>query len=320
MYAVGDSVFVALALVPALAAQVYRYRSRKRHARRHGRSSTSTSGYSGTGYVNFDNGNSVTVQANVPDGLYELWIGYNSPFRLQGIRLPGRRRKRQRRIRRQRQSAGVSIGPARSISPERPTRSRINRGWGYYNVDYFELRPYTPPALLPVTTQLSDPQASRRTQMLMNYLVSQYGQKTLSGQQGDVGSNGSFPRADYLSKSGGIVPAIRGSDFIEYSPSRIAHGSNPNGETERMINWAKSTGGIPSMMWHWNCANRPDRHARPRVVARLLYRLDHVRCSGRARQPRFAEIQPADQRHRCDRRPAQEVPGCRRTRHLAAAP
>jgi mannan endo-1,4-beta-mannosidase len=126
------------------------------------------------------------------------------------------------------------------------------RGWGYCNVDYFELRPYAPPALLPIATQLSDPQASRRAQMLMNYLVSQYGQKTLSGQQGDVGSNGSFPPADYLSKSGGIVPAIRGSDFIDYSPSRIAHGSNPNGETERMINWAKSTGGIPSMMWHWN--------------------------------------------------------------------
>ena len=127
----------------------------------------------------------------------------------------------------------------------------IKRGWGYYNIDSVELRPYTPPALLPITTQLSDPHASRRTQMLMNYLVSQYGQKTLSSQQGDVGSN-TFPATDYANKSGGIVPAMRGSDFIEYSPSRVANGSNPNGETERIINWAKSTGGIPSMMWHWN--------------------------------------------------------------------
>src|SRR6185312_4748599 len=53
-------------------------------------------------------------------------------------------------------------------------------------------------------------------------------------------------------KSNNLVPAVRGSDFIEYSPSRISHGSNPNGETERIIDWAKSTGGIPTMMWHWN--------------------------------------------------------------------
>jgi mannan endo-1,4-beta-mannosidase len=238
-------------IAPALAsAQVYRYEAE--NGTRDGTVvQSSTSGYSGTGYVNFNNGNSVTVQANVPDGAYELWMGYNSPFGFKGYDF---------------QVDGVSgsggfdgngsqwgVDRAGAFNLIGATNTlRINRGWGYYNVDYLELRPYTPPALLPVTTQLSDPQASRRTQMLMNYLVSQYGQKTLSGQQGDVGSNGSFPPADYLSKSGGIVPAIRGSDFIEYSPSRIAHGSNPNGETERMINWAKSTGGIPSMMWHWN--------------------------------------------------------------------
>jgi mannan endo-1,4-beta-mannosidase len=55
-----------------------------------------------------------------------------------------------------------------------------------------------------------------------------------------------------LSESGNLVPAVRGSDFIEYSPSRIEHGANPNGETERVVNWARQTGGIPTMMWHWN--------------------------------------------------------------------
>jgi mannan endo-1,4-beta-mannosidase len=86
----------------------------------------------------------------------------------------------------------------------------------------------------------------------MNYLTSIYGTKTLSAQQGAVGSSGTFPSSAYLTKSGGLVPAVRGSDFIEYSPSRIAHGANPNGETERVINWARQTGGIPAMMWHWN--------------------------------------------------------------------
>ncbi|HEY4235392.1 MAG TPA: glycosyl hydrolase [Lacipirellulaceae bacterium] len=212
---------------------------------------TSTPGYSGTGYVNFDAGNSVSVQANVPDGLYELWLRYNSPygfkgydFQVDGVTGSGGFDGNGSDWSWDRAGAFDLTGATNTLT--------VSRGWGYYNVDEFQLRPFTPPTLLPVTTQLSDPHVNRRTQMLMNYLVSQYGQKTLSGQQGDVGSNGSFPLTDYLSKSGGIVPAIRGSDFIDYSPSRIAHGSNPNGETERMINWAKTTGGIPSMMWHWN--------------------------------------------------------------------
>ena len=128
----------------------------------------------------------------------------------------------------------------------------VNRGWGWYNVDYFELRPFTPPTLLPVPSQLSDPQAGLNTQILMNYLVSQYGHKTLSGQQHQSSENLSFPVASYLSKSGGIVPAIRGSDFIEYSPTRLQYGSNPRNESEQTIQWAKQTGGIPTMSWHWN--------------------------------------------------------------------
>jgi mannan endo-1,4-beta-mannosidase len=114
------------------------------------------------------------------------------------------------------------------------------------------LRPATIHEPLPVSPQLVDPLATGRTQFLMNYLTSIYGTKTLAGQQSNSGQDGAFPSTSYLSKSGGLVPAVRGSDFIDYSPTRIAHGTNPNNESERIINWAKSTGGIPTMMWHWN--------------------------------------------------------------------
>ena len=76
------------------------------------------------------------------------------------------------------------------------------------------------------------PQADRPTQMLMNYLVSQYGQKTLSGLQHNSSENLAFPVSQYLSQSGGVMPAIRGSDLIDYSPSRVAFGANPRNETE----------------------------------------------------------------------------------------
>jgi mannan endo-1,4-beta-mannosidase len=86
----------------------------------------------------------------------------------------------------------------------------------------------------------------------MNYLVSQYGEKTFSGQQHSVSDNLPWPGNTYLSKSGGMIPAIRGSDFIDYSPTRRQFGENPNSETEQTIQWAQQTGGLVTMMWHWN--------------------------------------------------------------------
>jgi mannan endo-1,4-beta-mannosidase len=211
-------------------------------------------GYSGTGYVSFytDTPQSVQVQASVPDGLYELWVGYNSEFGFKGYDY---------------QVDGVtgsggfdgtgtnewSTDRAGTFSLTGATNSlQINRGWGWYNVDYFELRPFTPPSLLPITASLVDAQADRPTQTLWNYLKSEYGHRTLSGLQHNSSDNLSFPVANYLSQSGGIKPAIRGSDLIDYSPTRIAFDENPQNETEQTIAWAKQTGGIASVMWHWN--------------------------------------------------------------------
>ena len=61
---------------------------------------SSIPGFSGTGYVSFYNdiAQSVQVRANVPDGLYELWVGYTAPLDPvlgKGVRLPGRRSERQ---------------------------------------------------------------------------------------------------------------------------------------------------------------------------------------------------------------------------------
>ena len=40
----------------------------------------------------------------------------------------------------------------------------VSQGWGYYDVDYLEFRPYAPTPLLPVSSQLADAQAGARTQ------------------------------------------------------------------------------------------------------------------------------------------------------------
>lgn len=252
-----QAVFLAAAvsILGAVAACAQNYRFEAELGTRGGSFiANSTPGFSGTGYVSFNNETAqyVQVQASVPDGLYELWVGYNSPFGFKGYDysvdgVTG--------------SGGFEQTPANGWSTDRAgtfsltgdtNTLRINRGWGWYNVDYFELRPFTAPTLLPASNQLVDAEADRRTQMLMNYLVSQYGHKTLSGLQHNSSQNLSFPVNQYLSQSGGVVPAIRGSDLIEYSPTRIAYGSNPRNETEQTITWAKQTGGVVSVMWHWN--------------------------------------------------------------------
>lgn len=211
-------------------------------------------GYSGTGYVTgFTNPNGshrFEVQADIPAGLYEMWVGYRSQHGDKGYNF---------RVNEETGSGMFDQSPVWAEDragvfaiPAGTSTLGIQHGWGWYDIDYLEFRPFTPPTVSPVSMQLSDPSASPRTQWLMNYLVSQYGEKTFAGQQHRGSRNLPFPEDSYLEKSGGLKPAIRGSDFMDYSPSRLQYGSNPRNETEQTIQWAQETGGIVTMMWHWN--------------------------------------------------------------------
>ena len=199
----------------------------------------------------------------------------------------------------------------------------IYKDWGYHDVDYLEFRPFTPPAIQPISAQLSDPLANQNTQILMNYLTGIYGQQTLAGHQHDGSKNLPFPSLTYLNLSGGLKPAIRASDFIEYSPTRIQYGANPNNESEQSIAWAKQNNGILSMSWHWNApANlvntRRQQSANDYLVARILHRRHDFQLARRAREPGRLGLSAVASRHRCDRRSTEKVSDCRRARHLAA--
>jgi mannan endo-1,4-beta-mannosidase len=247
---IGALVLLLLAM-GQLAAQIYRYEAED--GQLYGTQvANSVPGYSGTGYVTSFDGSQDHFQllVDVPAGLYEMWVGYRSVFGEKGYDF------------RVDQVAGSGMfDQATSFAEDRAGLFRlasgtnlleISRGWGYYDVDYLEFRPFKPPPRAPIASRLNDPLADASTQVLMNYLASQYGHKTLAGQQHEVSENLSFPVADYLAKSGGLIPAIRGSDLIDYSPSRVAFGENPRNETEQSIAWAQQTGGIVTMMWHWN--------------------------------------------------------------------
>lgn len=218
--------------------------------------SNSVSGYSGTGYVtsfenNDPNEDYFELYVDVPAGVYEMWVGYRSQYGNKGYDYQvdgefGSGTFTQSSVFTEDRAGLFSVSAGVNTLG-------IYEGWGYYDVDYLEFRPYTPPTLSPVPPVLNNPLAESNTQVLMNYLASQYGSKTLSGQHHEQSKNLSFPVQDYLTKSGGIVPAIRSSDFIQYSPTRIEYGGdNTNNESEQSIAWAQQTGGVVSMMWHWN--------------------------------------------------------------------
>jgi mannan endo-1,4-beta-mannosidase len=215
---------------------------------------TTSQGNSGTGYVTgFDNtGDYFELDVSAPSGLYELWVGYRVPtgFGDKGYRYRvgaeyGTSMLEESGIFREDRAAVFNLTGG-------TTRIGIYKDWGFHDIDYLQLKPFTLPALQPISPVLSDELADSNTRALMNYLTSLYGDKTLAGHQHKSSQNLPFPSNTYLNLSGGLKPAIRSGDFMEYSPSRLAFGANPRNETEQTRDWAKANNGIVSMTWHWN--------------------------------------------------------------------
>jgi mannan endo-1,4-beta-mannosidase len=208
---------------------------------------TAQPGYTGSGYLTgFQNDPDqavFTVNGAAP-GLYDVKIRFSTPNGQKGYDL----------VVNGKTSSGMfpatgqawAVQDAGKITLQAGTNTlAIRKGWGYYDINSLDLVPAAPdPPPLPVPAKLSDPQATPQARALMRFLVSQYGHKTLSGQH-EVGDTA------YVQQATGVTPAILGGDFIEYSPTRVAHGSDPKGESERMIQAAKA-GQIVTMLWHWN--------------------------------------------------------------------
>ncbi|XWW47211.1 T9SS type A sorting domain-containing protein [Fibrella sp. USSR17] len=207
---------------------------------------TATAGYSGAGYVTGLDADTdkIVMTFTAKAGLYDLNIGYASPFGNKGIdfqvndekgngTLPGT-------------SAGFRTASLGTFMLEEGQNTiTIFRGWGYFDVDYLLLTPATAvqPAKPPKT--LVDPQATVATKGLFSYLVDQYGSKVISAQQDDV---------EYILEKTGKEPAIGAFDLIDYSPTRVQNGVKPIRTSEAIIDWAKKGDGrgIISLMWHWN--------------------------------------------------------------------
>ena len=208
---------------------------------------TAQPGFSGTGYVGDFAGAGSKIVWTIPNaraGLYQAQIRVLTPSGAKGYDLVVNGHKSSGMLS-DSKGAFITQSAGKVELTEGANTVEIDRGWGYYDVDALDLTPAPPPApLAPVSATLSDPKATPEARALMQTLVRLYGTKTLSGQY--------EPKDNaYVQAITGKTPAIYGGDLIDYSPSRVAHGTKPEGTTEAIIKEAKA-GQIVTLTWHWN--------------------------------------------------------------------
>ena len=134
-------------------------------------------------------------------------------------------------------------------------RIAVTKFWGWIRIDNIRVRPSQelPDELFDVEPELVNPNASVSALRLMTYLCDSYGKRVLSGQYSDGGMYG-IENACIWKATGGTYPAILGLDMIEYSPSRVSHGSSSKTVEHALEYWDK--GGIVTLCWHWNAPEK----------------------------------------------------------------
>lgn len=206
----------------------------------------SRSGYSGTGYVTgFDQDNdAVTLTITVEDqGLYELKIGYAAPhgYKENDIYINGSYVGSQEFPE---STSFNEISFGKILLEKGENTVKVVKTWGYFDLDYIHALPAVPNNYRNVSENLVNENATFEATVLYQFLKDHYGHRIISGQQG---GNTEF---SYIEQHTGKIPAMRGFDLIDYSPSRVERGTTSD-ETESAIDWWKQ-GGIVSLMWHWN--------------------------------------------------------------------
>lgn len=204
-------------------------------------------GFSGTGYVDSQEGD-ISVTVTVPStGMYEVKISYCLP--------EDRGSKNQSMV-----INGVSQGEVGftttdefkeiSIGSFKLTEGEnvieFKKSWGWIMFDYLTVEEAVLPELT-VTKSLCDIEATDETKRLMSYLVDNYGEHILSGQQELYGQAGET-EFEYIYNLTGEYPAIRGFDFMNNTQGV----GWDDGTMSRIKDWVKNKNGIATVAWHWN--------------------------------------------------------------------
>lgn len=209
-----------------------------------------TKGYSGRGYaVGFtnDTGSATFPVAVEEDGIYEVAIGYRAPHgekyavfllndeAIGNVCLPASQSFSQAHAGKVFLNKGINL-------------LTIEKGWGWYELDYIALRRAETIKLPMVSAEPINPNATPEARALLQFLTDNFGKRIIAGQQE---YNGSLMRdTTYIKRITGKEPALLGLDLMDYSPSRVERGTKSQ-DIEAAIEWHKR-GGIVAFTWHWN--------------------------------------------------------------------
>jgi len=127
---------------------------------------------------------------------------------------------------------------------------KVEKYWGYALVDRLDVMTAAPfdTSLYDVKVGLSDAKASTNAKKIYQYLKDNYGKNIISGQYCDEGIFGH--EMAVIWKATKKFPAMVGLDMIEYSPSRVANGSQGKSIDHAIQAWEE--GSLVTMCWHWN--------------------------------------------------------------------
>lgn len=138
----------------------------------------------------------------------------------------------------------------------------IIKSWGWINLDYIEITEYEPTPFS-LSTKPVTPEPTESAQKLYNFLLSNFGKKTISGVMTNrvMENDGKYTpqtyenqeELKYIFDASGKNVALVGFDFM--------HGSGLNSEEEwyqgythaalEMAKLVWEKGGIPAFNWHW---------------------------------------------------------------------
>ncbi len=217
--------------------------------------STSIKGYSGSGYVTgFDNSSDkVTVTVQIPErGMYKIVIRYNAPNgeKTQNLSVNGGFSSP---VVFPATSTYESIDAGNFLMEQGDNTITVQSSWGWMDIDKFTVYAAAKNTYN-ISDTLVDPEADSATIALYQYLVSNYGKKIISGQTDSYYED--------LADITGINPMFRAGDMQSYTvgyPYLWVNGGhtfgwNDSHQSEKLIDWYKSTGGkgIVGFQWHWH--------------------------------------------------------------------
>ena len=203
-------------------------------------------GYSGTGYVNMNNGN-ITFNLNAAEaGFYRITARYSSGSpKTQDLHVDGQ------------MAAGINFPQSAQWKDLELATVKLKSGahtlsivknWGYISLDFLSIK-YIGNSTTPfnLDANLVTPQPSAQAVKVYNFLKENFGKKVISGVISDSTRNTDEPK--WVFEKTGKWPALVGYDFMDH--------------TWLKQNWIKYDGpfiqgkrhwenkGLVTLTWHW---------------------------------------------------------------------